>query len=97
MSRYVAPTPEAVEAFLATHPRWAREGHGIACAVKTSDFASSLALAVRLGCLAERHDHHPDLDVRWGHLRVFWSTHDTGGLSTLDLQLAHASDAILAP
>ncbi len=97
MSRYVAPTPEVVEAFLAAHPRWSREGAGLVCSVKTVDFAASLALAVRIGCLAEKHDHHPDLEVRWGTLRVFWSTHDTGGLSTLDLDLAHATDSLLAP
>jgi 4a-hydroxytetrahydrobiopterin dehydratase len=95
MSRYVAPAPEAVDAFLAAHPRWSRSGVGLACMMQTSDFAESLALAVRIGCLAEKHDHHPDLDVRWGKLHVFWSTHDTGGLSTLDLQLASATDAIL--
>ena len=97
MSRYVAPTSRAVEDFLAAHPRWARSDVGLAITVKTSDFAESLALAVRIGCFAEKHDHHPDLDVRWGKLRVFWSTHDTGGLSTLDLDLAHATDALLAP
>ncbi len=97
MSRYVAPTSRAVEEFLASHPRWSRSGVGLAIAVKTGDFAESLALAVRVGCLAEKHDHHPDLDVRWGKLGVFWSTHDTGGLSTLDLDLAHATDALLAP
>jgi 4a-hydroxytetrahydrobiopterin dehydratase len=95
MSRYVAPAPEAVDAFLAAHPRWARDGVGLVCNVRTIDFAESVSLAVRICCLAEKHDHHPDIDVRWGKLRVFWSTHDTGGLSTLDLELATATDAIL--
>lgn len=96
MSRYVAPAPEAIEAFLAAHPRWSRDGAGLACTLSTTDFSESLALAVRIGCLAEKHDHHPDLDVRWGKLRVFWSTHDTGGLSTLDLTLATATDSLFS-
>ncbi len=97
MTRYVAPTPAALESFLADRPSWSREGSGLARTVGTRDFAESLALAVRIGCLAERRDHHPDLDVRWGKLRVFWSTHDTGGLSTVDLELAAATDALLTP
>ena len=95
MPRYVAPVPEAIDAFLAAHRRWERAGVGLQCEVKTEDFAASLALAVRIGCLAEKHDHHPDLDVRWGRIRIFWSTHDTGGISTIDLELAHATDTLL--
>ena len=52
MSRYVAPAPEAVDAFLAAHPRWSRSGVGLSCIMQTSDFAESLALAVRIAAIA---------------------------------------------
>jgi len=53
---------------------------------------AALAVAVRIGCSAERHDHHPDLEISWGRLRVRWTTHDAGGLTAADLRGAEASD-----
>jgi 4a-hydroxytetrahydrobiopterin dehydratase len=51
---------------------------------KTPDFASSLALAVKLGMLAEKADHHPDLTVAWGKLVAELYTHSVGGLTEAD-------------
>ena len=58
------------------------------------DFASALAFVVRLGCLAEKKDHHPDIELGWGKVRVLWTTHDAGGLTRLDLEMAEAADAL---
>jgi 4a-hydroxytetrahydrobiopterin dehydratase len=43
---------------------------------------------VRVGFLAEAADHHPDLDVRWRKVRVALTTHDSGGLTDKDAELA---------
>ena len=87
--------PNAVDAWLAEHPGWTR-GADPDALVRTyalPDFATALALAVRIGMAAEKRDHHPDLLVGWGKLRVTWTTHDAGGITELDLALAAASDA----
>ncbi len=86
----------AVDAFLATHPGWEWSGGGIAKRFAFADFASALAFAVKVGCYAEKHDHHPDLELGWGRARVLWSTHDAGGTTQLDLDAADATDK-LAP
>ena len=44
--------------------------------------------------VAESMDHHPDIDVRWVKLRVSVMTHDKGGLTALDFELADRVDAI---
>jgi 4a-hydroxytetrahydrobiopterin dehydratase len=89
--------PAAVDAWLAHHPGWARAGDGaIAKKFVLPDFASALAFAVRVGCYAEKRDHHPDLEVGWGRARVSWSTHDAGGVTQLDLEAAAATDAMHA-
>ena len=86
---------EAVDAWLAAHDGWAREGEGaIAKSYAFGDFAGALAFAVRLGMLAEKRDHHPDVLLSWGKTRVSWTTHDAGGLTALDLALAEATDGI---
>jgi 4a-hydroxytetrahydrobiopterin dehydratase len=86
--------PAAVDAWLAKHPGWERAGSAIAKRFSFRDFASPLAFAVRLGCFAEKRDHHPDLELGWGRARVLWSTHDAGGVTQLDLDAAEASDAM---
>jgi 4a-hydroxytetrahydrobiopterin dehydratase len=82
-----------VDAWIATHPGWERAGQGaIARRYALADFASALAFVVRIGCLAERRDHHPDVELGWGRARVAWSTHDAGGVTQLDLDAAEATD-----
>jgi 4a-hydroxytetrahydrobiopterin dehydratase len=49
---------------------------------------------VRLAFAAEKRDHHPDLHVLWGRVRVDWSTHDAGGITALDTELAEIADRI---
>lgn len=84
-----------VDAWLSKHAGWGRTDQGaIAKRYSFPDFATALAFAVRLGCLAEKRDHHPDVEIGWGRARVSWSTHDAGGITQLDLDMAEASDSI---
>jgi 4a-hydroxytetrahydrobiopterin dehydratase len=87
-----------VDAWLAAHPGWARSGEAaVAKKYAFADFAGALAFAVRVGCYAEKRDHHPDLEVAWGSARVLWSTHDAGGVTEIDLAAAEACDAMHHP
>ena len=60
------------------------------------DFRSALDFAVRVGELAEREQHHPDLHVSWGKVVVEVWTHKIRGLHTNDFILAAKTDAIYA-
>jgi 4a-hydroxytetrahydrobiopterin dehydratase len=83
----------AVTAWLGLHAGWERAGEGaIARRFTFPDFAAALGFVVRVGCLAEKKDHHPDVELGWGRARVLWSTHDAGGLTQLDLDSAEACD-----
>jgi 4a-hydroxytetrahydrobiopterin dehydratase len=85
----------AVDAWLSTHSGWERAGSGaIARSFKFADFSAALGFVVRLGCAAEKRDHHPDVELGWGKARVLWSTHDAGGITQLDLDMAEASDRL---
>jgi 4a-hydroxytetrahydrobiopterin dehydratase len=84
-----------VDAWLATRPSWARDGEGaIARSYAFADFAAAVAFTVRLGFVAEKRDHHPEVLVGWGKARVLWTTHDAGGITRLDLELAEATDEL---
>jgi len=78
---------------LAALPAWTRDGDMIRRSIETPSFADAIALVTRIGFAAEAADHHPDLDIRWRTVHVALTTHDAGGLSRLDLDLAAAIDA----
>ncbi len=63
--------------------------------VKTGDFGESMAVAVRIGFVAEAEGHHPDLHVHWGRLVVDLTTHAASGLTRNDFVLAAKIDRIL--
>lgn len=54
----------------------------------TGDFATGLRLVNEIGRLAEEADHHPDLTLRYPDVEVALGTHDTGTLTTADVDLA---------
>jgi 4a-hydroxytetrahydrobiopterin dehydratase len=58
------------------------------------DFRSALDFAVKVGELAEREQHHPDLHVAWGKVRVEVWTHKIRGLHRNDFVLAAKTSAI---
>jgi 4a-hydroxytetrahydrobiopterin dehydratase len=95
MARPTKLETAVVDAWLAQHPGWERKGQdALAKRFAFPDFAAALAFAVRLGCMAEKRDHHPDLELGWGRVRVVWSTHDAGGVTQLDLDAAAATDTM---
>ena len=67
---------------------WARVDDEITKTYACSSFADAIAFVVRIGFLAEKANHHPDLDIRWRNIRVALTTHDAGGLTELDFALA---------
>jgi 4a-hydroxytetrahydrobiopterin dehydratase len=95
MSRPAKLDTATIDAWLSKNPPWQRVSDtAIAADFKFANFAAALAFAVEIGCAAEKADHHPDLEVRWGHVRVLWSTHDAGGITSLDLALAETTSRL---
>ena len=73
---------------------WAREGDEIVKIFDCGSFASAIAFVVQVGFLAERADHHPDIDVRWRNVRIALTTHSAKGLTNRDLDLATEIEGI---
>jgi Pterin-4a-carbinolamine dehydratase len=59
-----------------------------------ANFAESLAFVNRVGEIAERMDHHPDILFGWGYAEFFITTHSEGGLTEFDFALAKEIDAL---
>jgi 4a-hydroxytetrahydrobiopterin dehydratase len=47
-----------------------------------------------VGQLAEEADHHPDIDIRYNRVTLALVTHDSGGITQLDIDLARAIDGV---
>ena len=73
---------------------WALEGTAIVKDFETGDFAASVALVNRVLPVAEDMNHHPDLSISWGTVKVTITTHSEGGLTASDFELAQEIDAL---
>lgn len=89
-----------IERFREQVPEWrVTEVDGIPRIERTysfPDFRRAMAFAVRVGELAEREQHHPDIHLSWGKVRVETWTHKISGLHENDFILAAKTDAIHA-
>jgi len=81
---------------LAALPEWqaAADGKSIARTFRFKNFYETLGFVNALGWMANRQDHHPDLEVGYNRCVVHWSTHDVGGLSLNDFICAAKVEAI---
>ena len=70
-------------------PGWAGDGSDLRRSYAFPDFPTLIRAVDEVAVVAEAMDHHPDLDIRWRTLHVSLTTHDTGGVTQLDIELAH--------
>jgi len=59
-----------------------------------NNFVEALELVNKIGELAEKQQHHPDINLGWGYVEIYLSTHDIGGISEKDIALAKAIDKL---
>ena len=83
-----------IAARLAGVPKWTRLGNTIARSWEFEDFAEALAFINKVGALAEAMNHHPDIGNSWNKVTLTLLTHDRGGLTELDFELAKKIDAL---
>lgn len=58
------------------------------------DFKTALAFVNEIGTVAEQHNHHPDITLSWGKVVLSVSSHDAGGLTVKDFELAKVIDKL---
>lgn len=73
---------------------WRFESDQIITNRKFPNFAAALAFVNEVGALAEDADHHPDITFGWGYADIALTTHDRGGVTDVDLDLATKIDGI---
>jgi len=94
MTKRAKLTDEAIAAFLGAHAGWERVGDALTRFFAFESYAAGIAFVVEVGFAAEARDHHPELLVGWRRVKVSWSTHDAGGITALDIEMAERADAL---
>ena len=79
---------EEIETALADLNDWKIDGVNLKKRFEFKNFAEALEFVNRVGAIAERRDHHPDILFGWGYAEFSITTHDTGGLTQNDFELA---------
>jgi 4a-hydroxytetrahydrobiopterin dehydratase len=83
-----AQLAEALDAF----PDWQVEGGKLHRTFRFADFRAAFGFMTEIALFAERNDHHPQWWNAFHTVKVWLSTHDAGGITQLDLDLAAAMD-----
>jgi 4a-hydroxytetrahydrobiopterin dehydratase len=91
MSKLSAPE---IKQALATVPSWKKKGSAIVRTFEFEDFVGAMKFVNATAKLAEKAQHHPDIDIRWNKVGLLLTTHDAGGLTTKDFELARKLDAV---
>lgn len=84
---------------LATVPHWRHDQkrRAIVREFVFRDFVQAFAFMTRVALEAERRNHHPDWSNAYNRVTIALTTHDAGGLTERDFELARAIDAAYAP
>ena len=67
---------------------WEHESGEITKTYEFDDFPTAMEFVNGVARLAERYQHHPDIDIRYNKVKLVLTTHSEGGLTTLDFDLA---------
>ena len=87
-------TDQQIQAELARCPDWAEVSGAIQRTFQFPDFKASMAFVQALADYAERVQHHPDILVRYDKVTVSVNTHDAGGITAKDFDLAEEADKL---
>lgn len=79
---------DAVADALTGLPGWEQEGDALVRTASLPTFRDAVATVDEVADLAEAHDHHPDIDIRFRTVTFRLSTHSDGGITGKDTELA---------
>ncbi|HTY88213.1 MAG TPA: 4a-hydroxytetrahydrobiopterin dehydratase [Candidatus Acidoferrum sp.] len=87
--------PAEIRKALAAVPAWKQSGDAITRTYEFKDFSGAIVFVNAVAELAEQEWHHPDIDIRWNQVTLALATHDAGGLTEKDFDLAGKFDRLL--
>jgi len=89
-------TDTQIESALQGFPEWSLTGDAIQRTYQFKDFVESMKFVNGVATAAEAAQHHPDILVRWNKVTLTLSTHDAGGITQKDFDLASQCDKLVS-
>ncbi len=80
---------------LKKNPEWELEGKAIVRDFEFDEFVQAIDFVNDVAEIAEEAHHHPDIDIRWTKIRCALTTHDKGGITDLDFEVAARIDTLV--
>jgi 4a-hydroxytetrahydrobiopterin dehydratase len=80
---------------MSTPAGWSEVDGALERELSFASFQEAIAFVNRVADLAERENHHPDIDVRYTRVILRWWTHTAGGVTDRDRQLAALTDDLV--
>lgn len=90
-------TDSEIAAALAELDGWSRDGDKLSRELQFADFVTAFSFMTAAALVAERMNHHPEWFNVYRTVRVQLATHDAGGITSKDVELARAMDALAKP
>ena len=88
-------TAEQIADLAAVLPQWGLENGKLQRELRFADFVEAFAFMTKVALIAEAMGHHPEWSNVWNRVTIALTTHDTGGLSDLDLEMARRIDGLV--
>ena len=88
-------TESDVRSALDRAAQWSQTGESIQRTLKFKNFLESMAFVNAIAAKAEKVNHHPDILIRYNKVTLTLSTHDAGGLTRKDFDLAAIIDGMV--
>jgi len=82
----------SINDWLGEHDGWERDGDMITKVFTFDSFRDGIVFVNRVATVADEMNHHPDIDIRYTTITIAMTTHDAGGLTEKDLELAGQVD-----
>ena len=86
---------EEIESALGTLPGWSVRDEKLTRELKFADFSEAFGFMTRVALAAEQRDHHPEWSNVWNKVSIALVTHDSGGITEKDVELAREISRLL--
>ena len=77
-------------------PTWELTDDALRRTVTFDGYRDAVAFTVRVALEAEVANHHPDLLLSWGRVEITLTSHDAGGVTERDVEMARTIDGLVA-
>ena len=88
-------TPDQIASLASALPQWSLVEGKLQRELRFGDFVEAFAFMTKVALIAEAMGHHPEWSNVWNRVTIALTTHDTGGLSNLDLEMARRIDGLV--